>query len=126
MKQLLLGITKAALASNSFLSACSFQETTRILTSAAIASKVDELKGLKENVIIGGLIPAGTGLLHDTKFDCKHAPVEEEFEDEEVLDVADNEQSALDNDDFVDEDDSYISEDEALEDDLEFDEEDEN
>ena len=125
-KQLLLGITKAALASNSFLSACSFQETTRILTSAAIASKVDELKGLKENVIIGGLIPAGTGLLHDTAFDCKHAPVEEEFEDEEVLDVADNEQSALDNDDFVDEDDSYISEDEALEDDLEFDEEDEN
>ncbi len=127
-KQLLLGITKAALASNSFLSACSFQETTRILTSAAIASKVDELKGLKENVIIGGLIPAGTGLLHDTAFDCKHAPVEEEFEDEEeTLEVSDNERNVLDNEDFEDEeDDSFISEEEALEDDLEFDEEDEN
>jgi DNA-directed RNA polymerase subunit beta' len=58
----LLGITKASLASNSFVSAASFQETTRVLTEAATTSKVDYLKGLKENVIIGHMIPAGTGL----------------------------------------------------------------
>ncbi len=60
--QLLLGITKAALATDSFLSAASFQETTRVLTDAAIKGKVDPLIGLKENVIIGKLIPAGTGM----------------------------------------------------------------
>ena len=59
----LLGITKASLATDSFLSAASFQETTRVLTEAAIKGKVDPLMGLKENVIIGKLIPAGTG--HD-------------------------------------------------------------
>ncbi len=58
----LLGITKASLASNSFVSAASFQETTRVLTEAATTSKIDYLKGLKENVIIGHMIPAGTGL----------------------------------------------------------------
>jgi DNA-directed RNA polymerase subunit beta' len=62
-KRLLLGITKASLATDSFLSAASFQETTRVLTEAAIKGKVDPLLGLKENVIIGKLIPAGTGLL---------------------------------------------------------------
>ena len=56
------GITKAALATNSFLSAASFQETTKVLTEAAIKGKVDPLIGLKENVIIGKLIPAGTGM----------------------------------------------------------------
>ena len=61
-KQVLLGITKAALATNSFLSAASFQETTKVLTEAAIKGKVDPLIGLKENVIIGKLIPAGTGM----------------------------------------------------------------
>ena len=61
-QQVLLGITKAALANESFLSAASFQETTRVLTEAAIKGKVDPLAGLKENVIIGKLIPAGTGL----------------------------------------------------------------
>ena len=61
-KQVLLGITKASLATDSFLSAASFQETTRVLTEAAIKGKVDELVGLKENVIIGKLIPAGTGV----------------------------------------------------------------
>ncbi|MBE5913655.1 MAG: DNA-directed RNA polymerase subunit beta' [Pseudobutyrivibrio ruminis] len=60
--QELLGITKAALATNSFLSAASFQETTKVLTDAAIKGKVDPLNGLKENVIIGRLIPAGTGM----------------------------------------------------------------
>jgi DNA-directed RNA polymerase subunit beta' len=61
-RRALLGITKAALATDSFLSAASFQETTRVLTEAAIKGKVDPLLGLKENVIIGKLIPAGTGL----------------------------------------------------------------
>ncbi|MBO4377394.1 MAG: DNA-directed RNA polymerase subunit beta', partial [Clostridia bacterium] len=60
--RVLLGITKASLATESFLSAASFQETTRVLTEAAIKGKVDPLLGLKENVIIGKLIPAGTGL----------------------------------------------------------------
>jgi len=61
-KRKLLGITKAALATDSFLSAASFQETTRVLTEAAIKGKVDPLVGLKENVIIGKLIPAGIGM----------------------------------------------------------------
>ena len=60
--QLLMGITKASLATDSFLSAASFQETTKVLTEAAIKGKSDRLAGLKENVIIGKLIPAGTGL----------------------------------------------------------------
>jgi DNA-directed RNA polymerase subunit beta' len=64
-KPLLLGITKASLATDSFLSAASFQETTRVLTEAAIHGKVDPLHGLKENVIIGKLIPAGTGMGED-------------------------------------------------------------
>ena len=59
--RVLLGITKASLQTNSFISAASFQETTRVLTDAAIKGKVDSLKGLKENVIVGRLIPAGTG-----------------------------------------------------------------
>jgi DNA-directed RNA polymerase subunit beta' len=59
---LLLGITKASLSTDSFISAASFQETTRVLTEAAIMGKRDDLRGLKENVIVGRLIPAGTGL----------------------------------------------------------------
>jgi len=58
---LLLGITKASLNTESFISAASFQETTKVLSEASIAGKVDELKGLKENVIMGRLVPAGTG-----------------------------------------------------------------
>ena len=58
----MLGITKASLQTNSFISAASFQETTRVLTDAAIKGKVDKLTGLKENVIVGRLVPAGTGL----------------------------------------------------------------
>merc|ERR1712146_776226 len=57
----LLGITKASLQTESFISAASFQETTRVLTEAAVAGKTDTLQGLKENVIVGRLIPAGTG-----------------------------------------------------------------
>ena len=72
-KQVMLGITKAALATNSFLSAASFQETTKVLTEAAIKGKVDPLIGLKENVIIGKLIPAGTGMrrYRNTKIDTE-------------------------------------------------------
>ena len=125
-KQILLGITKAALASNSFLSACSFQETTRILTSAAIASKKDELKGLKENVIIGGLIPAGTGLLQETSFECQHAPNEEEFEEDELeTDYEEDDNNDDMEEDSSDEDASIVSEDEAFNDELSFDDDDE-
>ena len=60
-KPVLLGITKASLATESFISAASFQETTRVLTEAAVSGKLDELRGLKENVMVGRLIPAGTG-----------------------------------------------------------------
>ena len=67
--RLLLGITKASLATDSFLSAASFQETTKVLTEAAIKGKVDHLLGLKENVIIGKLIPAGSGLAQYRKYD---------------------------------------------------------
>ena len=70
-KRVLLGITKASLATDSFLSAASFQETSRVLTEAAIRTKRDYLVGLKENVIIGKLIPAGTGMrkYRDVKLD---------------------------------------------------------
>ncbi|MCB9498565.1 MAG: DNA-directed RNA polymerase subunit beta' [Bacillales bacterium] len=78
---IILGITKAALRSDSFLSAASFQETTRVLTDAAIAGATDPLSGLKENVIIGGLIPAGTGILKDTYFNYEGPKVESEEED---------------------------------------------
>ncbi len=87
-RPLMLGITKASLETDSFLSAASFQETTRILTDAAIKGKVDKLEGLKENVIIGKLIPAGTGVkkYSNTKF-----TLEKEFYDEEPLDVLEEE-----------------------------------
>jgi DNA-directed RNA polymerase subunit beta' len=77
-KPVLLGITKASLRSDSFLSAASFQETTRVLTDAAIRGKFDPLLGLKENVIIGGLIPAGTGILRHTALNYEAPVVEEE------------------------------------------------
>ena len=79
----LQGITRASLSSESFLSAASFQETTRVLTDAAIHGKIDELKGLKENVIIGGLIPAGTGILKDSYFQYEE-PVRYIDEDEYI------------------------------------------
>lgn len=65
--RLLMGITKASLATESFISAASFQETTRVLTDAAVMGKVDELRGLKENVMVGRLLPAGTGLAYHTE-----------------------------------------------------------
>ena len=82
-KRVLLGITKASLATDSFLSAASFQETTRVLTEAAVKGKQDELIGLKENVIIGKLIPAGTGM---QKYQNIHINTEEELD--KVSDIA--------------------------------------
>ena len=86
-KRVLLGITKASLATESFLSAASFQETTKVLTEAAIKGKTDELIGLKENVIIGKLIPAGTGMkiYQDTQIKTE--------QDDETTELNDNEMS---------------------------------
>ena len=87
---LLLGITKASLSTESFISAASFQETTRVLTEAAINGKVDRLVGLKENVIMGRLIPAGTGLAQYNRKEVKveGTPVGEEAEKTELAEVA--------------------------------------
>ena len=89
-KRILLGITKASLATESFLSAASFQETTRVLTEAAIKGKVDPLIGLKENVIIGKLIPAGTGMNRYRNIEIEAAGQENDFdfsdETEDTLD----------------------------------------
>ena len=87
-RPILLGITKASLETDSFLSAASFQETTRILTDAAIRGKVDTLQGLKENVIIGKLIPAGTGIKAYQNVDYDLAS---EFIDEEPIDKLEDE-----------------------------------
>lgn len=85
-KPVLLGITKASLNTESFISAASFQETTRVLTEAAINGKIDPLRGLKENVIVGRLIPAGTGLMEyrDTQVIKHESPAEELLGDGEV------------------------------------------
>ena len=85
-KQVMLGITKASLATNSFLSAASFQETTKVLTEAAIKGKIDPLIGLKENVLIGKLIPAGTGMKRYSRVKLDtDAQLAEQNEEEEVL-----------------------------------------
>ena len=94
-KQVMLGITKASLATNSFLSAASFQETTKVLTEAAIKGKIDPLIGLKENVIIGKLIPAGTGMKRysNIKLDTDTEEEEivfDEMDEMEELDIADD------------------------------------
>ncbi len=95
-KQVMLGITKASLATDSFLSAASFQETTKVLTEAAINGKVDHLIGLKENVIIGKLIPAGTGMkrYRNVRLNTDVSPEDEillddEAEEDEILMTAD-------------------------------------
>ncbi len=105
-KQVMLGITKAALATNSFLSAASFQETTKVLTEAAIKGKIDPLIGLKENVIIGKLIPAGTGMrrYRTTRLST----------DKEVMGTID-----MDDEIFIDEDVSKIPKDDFIEDNYE-------
>ncbi len=96
-RPLLLGITKASLATESFISAASFQETTRVLTEAAISGKVDYLRGLKENVIVGRLIPAGTGMGFYHDFHLKEDLYESESsrEDELFFDLADEDIRAL-------------------------------
>ena len=81
-----MGITKASLATESFISAASFQETTRVLTEAAVTGKRDYLRGLKENVIVGRLIPAGTGLAYHEERRRKHSEG-----DERALSMSDEE-----------------------------------
>ena len=95
---IILGITKASLATNSFLSAASFQETTKVLTDAAINGKVDPLIGLKENVIIGKLIPAGTGMkrYQNVELDTATAYDEIEESDDEVLSFTEDSDETLD------------------------------
>ena len=89
-RPMLLGITKASLSTESFISAASFQETTRVLTEAAISGKVDYLRGLKENVIMGRLIPAGTGLNHYRSITIgTEMPTEEELEAVAAVPAAD-------------------------------------
>ena len=92
-RPVLLGITKASLATDSFLSAASFQETTRVLTDASIKGKIDPLLGLKENVIIGKLVPAGTGMSRYRNIKVIQQPVEgEEQQPDEPATVSDEEQ----------------------------------
>ena len=106
---IILGITKASLATNSFLSAASFQETTKVLTDAAINGKVDPLIGLKENVIIGKLIPAGTGMprYQNIKLDTDTMFVEDENEN-----TSEQEQDAMLN--FSEDDEINLSEDDDM------------
>jgi len=81
---LLLGVTKASLSTESFISAASFQETTKVLTNAAMAGKVDQLAGLKENVIMGHLIPAGTGMKRYNELSMSMEPEVVEAEPDEI------------------------------------------
>ncbi len=120
-KQVMLGITKASLATNSFLSAASFQETTKVLTEAAINGKVDPLIGLKENVIIGKLIPAGTGMkrYRSVKLDSdmdEELLISEDFEDDDYSNFHYSE-SAMDDIDGI-EVDEFDDEEELNEDEL--------
>ena len=108
-KQVLLGITKAALATDSFLSAASFQETTKVLTEAAIKGKVDTLVGLKENVILGKLIPAGTGMkrYRNVKLDTDMNDlfdIEDEDAEFSLADDADDMEDVENTDEVLDDD----------------------
>jgi DNA-directed RNA polymerase subunit beta' len=96
-RPLLLGITKASLSTDSFISAASFQETTRVLTEAAINGAVDYLRGLKENVIVGRLIPAGTGMAyyHDFHMEEEEIPLGGEDEQELFFDFGEEEIRSL-------------------------------
>ncbi|MCI9237327.1 MAG: DNA-directed RNA polymerase subunit beta' [Dorea sp.] len=116
-EQIMLGITKASLATNSFLSAASFQETTKVLTEAAIKGKVDPLIGLKENVIIGKHIPAGTGMrkyrdiMLDSGIPEEELPAEEELDQDPDYDVEDTEdQEVLDDLEEAELEDEYLEE----------------
>ncbi len=92
-ERILMGITKASLATESFISAASFQETTRVLTEAAVSGRQDHLRGLKENVIVGRLVPAGTGLSYHEN---RRVEREEEFEEEAVISATDAEKALSD------------------------------
>lgn len=96
----LLGITKASLATESFISAASFQETTRVLTAAAVMGKVDDLSGLKENVVVGRLIPAGTGLAYHQARE-RRAKNAVSVETQNVAEVADSTEAASASTDFA-------------------------
>ena len=87
-RQILLGITKASLATDSFISAASFQETSRVLTEAAVAGRRDSLRGLKENVIVGRLVPAGTGFVHHQTVKERNAQMDAEHMLREGLETA--------------------------------------
>ena len=100
-KDVILGITKAALATSSFLSAASFQETTKVLTEAAIKGKIDPLIGLKENVIIGKLIPAGTGLRR-----YRNVKLNTDMDLESTLDLDDEIEYGYDSDTDTEDEDS--------------------
>ena len=98
-KTLLLGITKASLWSESFIAAASFQETTKVLTEAALSGKIDELHGLKENVILGHLIPAGTSFKPYLNIKVKHlaeAPLPKELRLEPEQELVKTEQAKAD------------------------------
>src|SRR5262249_45730603 len=97
----LLGITKASLSTDSFISAASFQETTRVLTEAAISGRVDELKGLKENVIVGRLIPAGTGLGIYTRVELRGQGREEPLPDVPETPILETDEQIRDEDERV-------------------------
>ncbi|MDK2968702.1 MAG: DNA-directed polymerase subunit beta, partial [Lacrimispora sp.] len=100
-KQVMLGITKASLATDSFLSAASFQETTKVLTEAAINGKVDHLIGLKENVIIGKPIPAGTGM---KRYRTINLSTDAEFEEDGEILLTEDDEILLSDDSFEDAD----------------------
>ena len=106
-KQVLLGITKASLATNSFLSAASFQETTKVLTEAAIKGKVDPLIGLKENVIIGKLIPAGTGMRR-----YRDLTLDSDINEDDYLDFVDDFDEYEDYDEYDEENEEESTEEE--------------
>lgn len=97
----MLGITKASLATDSFLSAASFQETTKVLTEAAINGKVDHLIGLKENVIIGKPIPAGTGM---KRYRTINLSTDAEFEEDGEILLTEDDEILLSDDSFEDAD----------------------
>ncbi len=128
-KQIMLGITKASLATNSFLSAASFQETTKALTDAAINGRIDPLMGMKENVIIGQLIPAGTGMKRyrniklntEVKFADELEMEEDELTAEEAdeFDAEDLMDEEMIIDDETDEDDDFGPEEDAFDEDFE-------
>ncbi|WP_025644942.1 MULTISPECIES: DNA-directed RNA polymerase subunit beta' [unclassified Psychrobacter] len=103
----LLGITKASLATESFISAASFQETTRVLTAAAVTGKVDELRGLKENVVVGRLIPAGTGLAYHN---ARKDKAEQKLQDSDLNAAFDMGTATSENKDFTSFDEAFAQE----------------